>query len=367
MKIRYAGLVLLCLLAFAVALSCKSTPPAATPAPDTQASASPGVAVSERPSVNALEAAESRAVAARKLVSDFDGDTLMPDEWKTADSLFTDAERRKNTSNQQEISGSMARFIAAAEAFEGMSSGIYEKYHDAKESELIAARIAALEAGAEEYTPELLAEADGTVAVAMEKYEARDYYAAKDATTEALSMYQLLKSGLDVYEVRQTISDRGFEVYDPDAIAAADKTLLSAIPDYSERNLSGAQDKVDAALLGYNKVLQIAWESYAADAAAGAAAERQSAIEMRANIAMRQEFNTANDIYNRANTAFSERRFEAAARDFDDCINRFEVIKYLTHVKRITAEEALDRANQKVAESDEAAKSAEIVLEGGEL
>ena len=363
MKIKYVGLILLCLFAMFTALSCKSTPEAETVVPPPPEAPAP---TPERPSLTGLEAAEDRALAARKLVIDFEGDASFPEDWRAASSLLSEADRRKNTSNAEAVRESTARYVQAAEAFEKMSGKVIEKYYENKEAELIAARNAAINAGALELIPDFLFDADNTVAMAVQKYETKDFYSAKDTAIEALNMYQVLKIGLDAYAVREIIVGRGMERYDPRNVEIADDTMYAAADDYEARNLTGARDKVEAALLRYNLSLRTAWESYSADKGAEAADDRQLALNMRANVAVRSEFNAAQEVFDRANTAFRNQRYEDAARGFEDSISRFATVMAMTRVRRAAAEEALERANQVLAESDEIARNAEIILEGGE-
>ena len=363
MKIKHVGWILLCLFALIAAVSCKSTPPEETTAPPV---VEQDVPIAEKPSLAGLEAAEDRALAAQKLVNDFGGSSAFPDDWKAANALMTDADRRKNTSNNQEITESTARFNMAAEAYEGMSGKVLENYYEFKEAELIAARNLAISAGAEDLIPELLWEADDNVAAAVKKYEAKDYYGARDSANESVKMYEVLKSGLDAYAVRAEMEEKGLLVYDPQAIELADDTMWAASYDYSAKNLSGANDKVNAAKLRYNLARNNAMVSYAADNGAEAAYNRQISLDLRANVASRQEFNAAQDVYNRANTAFQNQRYDEAAAGFQDSSRRFESVIALTRAKRAAAEEALQRANQSLAVSDEKARTAEIILEGGE-
>ena len=360
MKIKYVGLVLLGLLALFTAFSCKSTPAADTSAPP------PDREAPDQASLNALEAAEDRALAAKKLVSDFDGPDSFPADWKNANTLLTEADRYKNTSTIQETRESTDRFIKAAEAFEEMGDKVLGQYYISKEAELVSARNAAVNAGAEELIPDFLLDADNTVAGAVDKYQAKDYYAARDAAADALAMYGVLKSGLDAYAVREAITERNLDIYDPLSIELADDTLRSAADDYSARNFAGAKDKTEAALLRYSLAIKTAWEAYAADKGAEAAEDRQEALDLKANVAARQEYNSAQDVFTRANAAFSAQKYEDAALGFEDSVKRFSDVIATTRQKRSIAEEALERANQKMAESDETAKYAEIILEGGE-
>ena len=355
MKIKHVGLILLCLLALFAVVSCKSTP-----------SADADQVNQEQVSTDALGVAVDRALAAQKLISDFEGPVSFPVEWKAANDLLGDAETNKSIATIQEIQESTERYVKAAEAFEGMSADVLGRYYEVKEAEIIAVRNAVVAAGAEELIPELLADADNAIASAEEKYEVKDYYGAKDSAGDALAMYETLKVGLDAYAVREKIAERNFEGYDPQNIALADDTLRSAADDYTAKNMVSAKDKAEAALLRYNLAIKTAWESYAAGKGSEAASSRQAALDVRANVAVRQEFNTAQDVFNRANSSLRDQKYDEAAIGFEDSIRRFDAVVVTTGEKRVVAEEALELANQRMAESDEMARNAEVILEGGE-
>ena len=360
MKVKYAGLVLLGVLILTFAVSCKSAPPPEVVPPP------PEKEVLDEASLKALEAAEDRALAAQKLISDFNGNTAFPDDWKSATALLAEADRRKTTSTNQEIKDSTERYINAAKAFEGMTGKTMERYYGIREAALVSARNEAVAAGADELIPEFLGNADAKTASAVKKYEAADYYGARAEADNALTMYGLLKSGLEAYDIRYALAERNFEEYDPVNIAKADDTLRDAANAYTAGDFKTTKEKIEAAKAAYTESTKIAWLSFAAEKGAEAADGRQMALNERANVASRQEFNAAQDMFNRANAAFRDQRFNEAASGFEESIKRFEAVVIATRLKRAAAEQALEKANQKMAESDEKARSAEIILEGGE-
>ena len=260
---------------------------------------------------------------------------------------------------------SIARYNKAADAFEALSGKLLAQNYETKQRDITNARNAAINAGAEALIPDFLLDADNTAADAYGKYQAKDYYAANTTADDALSMYLVLKAGLDAYKIREEIVARGFEIYDPQNIQLADDTLQGAAQDYSAKNIAAAKDKVDSATLRYNLALKTAWESYASEQGAYAATERQNALDLKANVAVRQDYNSAQAIYARANTAFQAQRYEEAATAYEESGSMFEVIAQVALEKRNAAEDALRRANQKMSESDETAKNAEVILEGG--
>ena len=427
MKSKSVWWILFGLLIIFTGVACKSTPPQAEVTPPQGAVQDNDNAPPDQAALNDLNEASSRALAARKFVMDFDGPALLPSDWQSADSLYTQAEQQKRNFTRWETRESIDRYNKAADAFEAMKDNTLAQYYANKEKELTDARNAAVSAGVGDLAPDYLLDADNTVADAVAKYQGKDYYAAKDTAAEALtkytllaygadvynvrvdavdagaeelvpdllgkadnagldaidkytakdytgaknsaanaeSMYGNLKAGLAAYKVREEIANRDFEVYDPQNIDLADDTLRSAADDYNAGNFAAAKDKADAALVRYNLALKTAWESYSAEKGADASTERQKALDLKANVAVREEFNSAQAVYVRANAAFQAKNHEDAAKLYLECQSMFSEVARVALQKRQAADAALDRANQKLTESDETARNAEVILEGG--
>ena len=365
MKKNYVLWILLGLMVLFIAVSCKSAPPPADVVPPTAAEPDLVNVPPDQATTKALNDAAARAAAARKQVLDYEGNLLFPSDWQSADSLYSQAESQKRTFTRRDAEESTGRYNKAADALEALAAKTLAKNYENKQKELTDARNAAVQAGAQALIPELLLDADNSALDADAKYKAKNYSGAKDQADEALGMYTALKTGLDAYKIREEIYDRGFYVYDPLNIDLSDETLMEAAGDYSIRNISAAQDKAEIARLRYGIALKNGWESYAAEKGADASTERQRALDYKANVAVRQEFNSAQTIYNQANTAFQRHEDEEAAKLFEESESMFTVIAEVAREKQRAAEAALNRASQKMTESDMTAKNAEVILEGG--
>jgi len=376
MKGKIAFRVLIGLLIFSAIVSCKSAPTpeegtsetrpvdegVVTPRDTTPADPN----LPSQLDLSTLEAAAARAAAARKMADDFSAPDFFPSEWQEADSLYAQAESGKRTSTRAEAQDSIARYNRAADAFDALVERSLAVAYGYAERELAAAREELVAAGAVELAPDFLLDADNTVDAAEDKYKAKDYYAAKADAEKALSMYTTLKTGLDAYKLREEIANRGFEVYGPSEVVVGDQALENAADAYSAGNYAAAVEKAEEAKLYYGLVLKTAWESYVTKARDLAAAERQRALDLKANVAARNEFNSAEAVYNRANTALRAESHEEAGRLYEDCKPMFGLSAQLAIEKQLAADEALKRADQRVAESDEVAKSAETILGGAQ-
>jgi len=417
MKKKFVWLILLSLAAVIIAVSCAGTPP--PPAQTVTSGTSPAPPVSAPPpstapdqsALNSLNVAVARAEAARKLAGDFDAASFFPPDWESAESLFSQAEQQKDTSTQNGVQESAARYTRAAEAYEALIDKTYAPYYEKKAIELNDARFAAVNAGAEELVPDFLLAADNVFDDADEKYQAKDYNGARSSADDALSMYLALKDGIEAYRLREEIAERAEELV-PYVLLQADTVGLDAIEKWNVKDYSGARLGAAEALamfaalkaardaydvrekiadraeeFFYNSLWQAdnvafdaidKWEAEdyagARDAArtawimylnVAASTERQTALDLKADAAVRQEFNSAESIYNQANAAYLEQSYEEAAPLYEKCLLIFRMASQLTLEKQRAAEDAMRRADQRTAESYEAARNAEAILQGG--
>lgn len=399
MKSKYLWWISIGLLVLFTAVSCRTAP------------------VPEEPLVQDLQEylgvmdeASARAQAARQLALDFGAPSLLPNEWDAANALLDQAEHQRAVGTADEIGASTARYNAAADAFEALSARTIALNFANMERELTEARSAAVDVGAEVYFPDMLLHADNTVAAANEQHNANDYYAARETALDALSMYRTLTAGIEAARIRQSI---GIYLYAllPDLLAESDAAGLSAFERWESGDYRGAESSAVQALamfsaLGTAVGAQVAaaglsedtaelapdalmemysaaedfftnWEAgdfLAAQASAelslvrafraAAIAERQRALNVRGNVAARVEFDSAQVIFAQANTAYNAGNMGEAGRLFNDCAPLFTQVTFLSIERQLIADELLRLANERMVESDETARAAELVIEG---
>jgi len=415
MKSKYLWWVLSGLLILVVMTGCPSTPPQPEPEPVPPVEVPPPPPPpppvrDDRAALAALDAAATRAAAARQLVMDFDGPSLLPSEWESADSLYAQATEQRRTATPQEIQDSTARYDAATAAFEAMTAQTLAQNLENMERDLIDARNAAIYAGAMMLAPEALLYADNTVLEAYEKYQANDFHAARDAALNALAMYGTITAGLEAAKIREEIAAE-VEERAPDLLFEADAAAMAAMEKWEagdyigaeadavralsmfsalraglgaymawERIADSAEELAPEALLEAHTVAEDAYEKWLAGdfegaragaelamvmyLRSGATAERQKALYRRANVAAQPNFNTAQATFNQANTAYQARRLEEAGALFDESSVMFAAAAQLALERQLQAEEALRLATERMAESDETARAAERLLEG---
>jgi hypothetical protein len=347
-------------------VACKSTPkeaPASPPPEEAPARAAPGGP--SQASRDALNAALARAEAARKRASDFESASYFPSDWENAESEYASAgQLSRNTDDGARQAA--ARYTALADTYDGIFTRAIPLYAQDREDEITLARDEALGTGLADIFPDYLLEADRSVAQALAQYEGEDYYAARDTWNLARDKYRALKTGGDAYNRRREIVERNFISYDPENFSTADEVGLAAVDAYGAGDIEAALNGAEEAGLRYSLVLKTAWASYAAERRDAAVLERQKALDLKANVAVKAEFDAASLIYNQAESSVGAEKYEEAAVLYIQSEARFTVLGRTAAEKRRDAEDAIREAEQKMLESEEAAKRAELILEGGE-
>ncbi|MCL2069487.1 MAG: hypothetical protein FWH19_00690 [Treponema sp.] len=356
MKKKCFGLVIFSLLTL-LFISCPGTPAVQEP-----------LSEAEQIALDALNAAVARAAEARQQAADFDGEEFFPSEWESAEDLYNQARQQRDTSSASATRESTARFNRAADAFDEIFRRSLAENLECAEMEIAEARRAAVAAGAEERAPSYLADADNIVTRARGEFDAGDYSAARASVMDALTIYDAIKAGLDALRMREEIENRGFEEYDRASFEAGNSALLAGRDQYSAGNYDGALNSAKAALAAYGQTLRAAMLEHIGDIRSEASAERQRALDARANVAAREEFEPGDFLYTRANAELQRQNIADAGMLFFESIPRFTASIQLAMERRLAAEEALRRADQRVAESDEIARQAEdLLIEQGGL
>jgi len=299
-----------------------------------------------------LNVAKKAVDESRKRAMDFDGPAYFPSEWEELEARYKTA-------------GTVEECNALAAGYDEIFKKSIALYAQAKEDEIMASRERLINTGFLDYVPDYLENADNTALSAKSQYEAGEYYKAKETADAALKEYETLNMGADVFLARQEVIDRGFVQYDPDNFSKADEVAQSALKAYDAGNKEEAVTKAEEALLRYNLVLSNGWTAYASDRRASALKERELAIAERANIASRETFRTADIFCEQAEEMYKLEHFNDASIAYVEAEAMFAISRKETEEKRLRAQESIQSAREKIAESSEAATEAGRIIEGG--
>jgi len=308
----------------------------------------------DQASTDALNAAIARTEEARKKAIDFESPYYFPGEWEAAEAQYANADSAQTA----------AAYNTAADAFDSVFNLTIPLYAQAREDEITMVRNSLIAAGVRAYFPEIFALADKAAVSALEQYEAQDYYTAADSAVQALLMYQTMTSAYNAWLVQQEIKERDFELYDLDNFNRAKEILNDAMDAYRAGNYALAQEDANEAMIRYNLVLSAGWAAYAELRFALAEAERQAALDIKANIAVRDLFNEADLNYRTSVVSYDSQKYQEAAGQFINSETLFIAASMAASEKRHNAAETIREAHEKIERSNETARQAEIIIKG---
>jgi hypothetical protein len=384
-KVKMTAGLLGILVLFGV-VSCASTPPPAEPPapapaaapvvePVQQPAKDPDLEPPDQAALGLLEAAKARAEAARTRALDFFGSEFFVQDWDSAESQYALAKEQEKSATVGDVRGSIGRYDQTSAAYDRIFENALPLCVQALEEGIITARSEAMDAGIAVISPDHVLAADDTVDKALDLYEAKDYYPAAINAVKAWGMYQIMKIGTEAYKARQEILDYGFVKYDPDNYAVTEETAFAGLDIYDALVLVDTMDvltsgedlllQAEEVRLGYNLVLDTGWRSYATERQASAGAERQNALDFKANVAVRVEYNAAQELYNRAASSYQAQHYAEAADLYFQAEFSFAASAGTAAQKRGLAEDAIQTAQDRAATSEATARSAEVILEGG--
>ncbi|MDR3170791.1 MAG: hypothetical protein LBU17_04090 [Treponema sp.] len=357
----------ICMILYTI--SCKSTPPPITespPAEQTDTSTTAANTASQPvddATRQALAAAKEKADKLRTLILDFEGPTYYPGECETAESHYNQAQAL-NPASAADYKKAMEQYTALANEYTALSEKVLPRYVEARKEALQSARDKAIAAGAGDALAEQVAQADETVNEGLKLVEAQDYYGAADVFDDAQNRYGFIETEATCQGIRSEIETYKLNTYDPDTFAAAEQAMQTALAAYNEANIPAAQHAAEEALPQYQTVAATGWEALAAERRRRANAERTKALDIKAHIAMKDDYGAADTVYSQGEEAFSMKDFKQAVERFTPAETMFTAVYKTTAEKRKTADNAIQVADKKIADTRERAKNAQVKLAG---
>lgn len=362
-----AGILFLVLILGMV--SCKTKPetpepesPAVTQPPSTEAPVPTGISQDLK---NALNEARQRAETARDMSIEVNGPVFFPAEWDETESQYLLAKDYKVEETEDSYREATGTFTGIALSYEAITADSIPMYAEECRGKMLEARSMAIATGVADLTPDrfIVAEEYGVVAEAA--WETGDYPATIANAKTALPYYLALGTGGEAFGVRQEILDRGFAFFDQSTFDAAEDNAEVAIYEYDNENIDAALDNAQMALSKYNIVLRKAWYTVATQEGNTAAGARKAAVDMKAPVAVKQEFDKADVVYKEAQNSYRMEAYQNAAESYTQSVSMFQTVRELADYKRQQAESAIRAAEQKVSQSEHTAQEAEAILEGG--
>ncbi|MDR1444549.1 MAG: hypothetical protein LBI94_06685, partial [Treponema sp.] len=296
--------------------------------------------------IDEIQAARARLIAAG--IED-----TAPEYLDIADRAARDAE---NLYDAEDYYAARPKALEALDRYRSLGI-VLENYHVRKE---------VIAAGAEQVAPEYLVFADETMTDLDRAFRAENYRSLEAGAQEVLDRYNSLKTGLEAYAVREEVIRRDFAGLDRDNFTRAGKTFLAAMDAYEAGAAKEALDGAGESKIMYEAVLNNGWAAYAGQRRDLARRGRQAALDVKANVAVKDDFSRVDQTYNQAESAYTSKVYHNAVDLYALAEKGFAETVLAAEEKRRIAQAALDAAEEKLVESENTALNAEKILEGGE-
>jgi hypothetical protein len=342
-------------LAFALAFAgCKTAPKA------TETNAPPSETVqttATKPVDDALTALRDRVEALRAECLKYHLDSYKSDEWALAEKSRSAGLAAYGT----DYDAAKAAFEDAIARYEDIRKSSYEKIAAELDAALVAAREAAVNAGAQAYYPEQFALADSAAensrALRTEGKDAEAY----DAAQLALIRYQILTKAREAIALKAKVDQNGFVQYGPEDYALADSRYGEALASYGSAD-AAALAAIEESCRLYAKVNNAGFKALAEPEMQKVAEIRGLCDAIKAKKTVTDEYGKAAVLHDGAAKAASQDSWETAYNGYAAATVAFTNVYQAATLKRNAAEAAMASAKQRQTESSELARKADEVI-----
>jgi hypothetical protein len=363
-KPKYRVFILLGLLIPFILISCKTTAAGPDSLVDSSALTGDPSGPPSDDALAALEKARANADESRDKAEYVKGDEYFPAEWAAAGELYSQTAGKEAPTTQGETVARIGEWNGINTAYNKIYKDSMERFSGEQAQILAQVRGEAIKAGAQELAPDRFQQADDLAASAQTKADKKDYAGSVADGKAARDRYRILQTLAEASAKQKEADALDLFSFDPENYELAAAAGNNAVASYDEGNLSAAQNAADESLLRFNLVIKNGQLARTESKATAAREQRQAAQEVKADVAVRADFDAADKVYNQAYVALREEKYAEASELFDESGALFKTAQDNAVAKRSKAEEALRQAEEKLADSDQKAKAADEVIGG---
>jgi hypothetical protein len=161
--------------------------------------------------------------------------------------------------------------------------------------------------------------------------------------------------------LQQKVDAHGLGDYAPEDYAAANKDMKDGQDSYGKDN-AASKKSLQSAITGYNAVITKGGPLYLAKLQAQTEASKKAADDIKASVAVKDDYGRANDSYKRALKEKDAADIENASKDFTESRDGFDAATRAAQEKKDAAVQALKSAQQDQTASQKKADDAEKAL-----
>jgi hypothetical protein len=321
-----------CLAAFTFILSVACATPPKPAAGSTEANASNAAkpatsGTKAAPTVAAPDALRTQAAEARKKAFDLGMKDLLSDDYAVAEKAYSDGMAAYGVDN----AASGASFSAAAAKFDDVVKRGLPMLVASEKDRASRFRQTAEKKGAGELFTKLLSAADADFAKSESSESAGEYENALSGYRVCVAEYDVLYKLCDASIARSLLVSRDLAKWDPSNWSLAENKFESAKSMF-EQDLHGSADAVGEAILRYGIVKEAAYGYYSSDRKKASDAERERAVGIKSDIAVKDEYEAAVALYSKAQADDAAKDYEASSAEYDGAASAFA--QAYTHAKQ---------------------------------
>ncbi len=161
--------------------------------------------------------------------------------------------------------------------------------------------------------------------------------------------------------LQQKVDAHGLGDYAPEDYAAANKDMKAGQDSYGKDN-EASKKSLQSAITGYNAVITKGGPLYLAKLQAQTEASKKAADNIKASVAVKDDYGRANDTYKRALKEKDAADMENASKDFTESRDGFDAVTKAAQQKKDAAVQALQSAQQDQTVSQKKADDSEKAL-----
>lgn len=361
--------MLLLVSAFAILMSCASKPPTPTPEPQqppvvtTPVEPQPTPEVAPAISQEELDKLLAEAKELKKKAFDLKLFEVLPDDYKASDALYA-----KGAQAYQDKDAPAAKegLGAAIASYQDLIARGVQEIAATKRGDAEAMKATAVKSGADSAQSERFGAGDESYAAGgalMDESKAEEAIPAFEA---ARLYYELAWKRTVAGELRTVIEDKDYAKWDSGNFQLADNKFQAEEGFWAsgnEADRASGVDALDETILRFNLVVQKGREMAVATVKGTTDDARQRAEDIKANVAVKDLFNSAQGFYGEGASQLAAKDYEAAVDAYDRAGSGFEEAYKAAAEKRALAEEAMKAADEATSESQRKAEEADPLLQ----
>ena len=287
---------------------------------------------------------------------------VLPDDYKAADALLAEGQKAYD---DKAVAEAKKGLDSANSAYKDLiSKGVIE-IAQAKRKDAEEIKADAIKTGADSSQKERFDAGDEAFKSAAALFDDSKAEDSIPGFEKARLYYELAWKRAVASDLKASIEDKDFGKWDTGNFQLADAKYQAEDGFWAsgnEADRASGIDALDEAILRYNLVVQKGREMAVSTIKDKTDGEKQRSEDIKANVAVKDQYDAALELYNEGASKLAAKEYEAAADAYDRSGAGFADAYQAAAEKRATAEAAMKAAGEATSESQRKAEEADPLL-----